>query len=57
MVTMGKPYPEYTVYDAICLTLYSVLEDEGFVKFITETQDKLMKTFSLAELIDITIFI
>lgn len=54
---MGKPYPEYTVYDAICLTLYSVLEDEGFVKFITETQDKLMKTFSLAELIDITIFI
>lgn len=51
MVTMGKPYPEYTVYDdAICLTLYSVLEDEGFVKFITKTQDKLMKTFSLAEL-------
>lgn len=51
MVTMGKPYPEYTVYgNAICLTLYSVLEDEGFVKFITKTQDKLMKTFSLAEL-------
>lgn len=51
MITMGKPYPEYTVYDdAICLTLYSVLEDEGFVKFITETQDKLMKTFSLSEL-------
>lgn len=51
MVSMGKPYPEYTVYnDAIRLTLYSVLEDEGFVKFITETQDKNMITFSLSEL-------
>jgi len=51
MVSMGKPYPEYTVYnDAIRLTLYSVLEDEGFVRFITETQDKNMITFSLAEL-------
>lgn len=51
MVSMGKPYPEYTVYnDAIRLTLYSVLEDEGFVRFITETQDKNMITFTLAEL-------
>ena len=51
MVSMGKPYPEYTVYnDAIRLTLYSVLEDEGFVRFITETQDKNMITFSLSEL-------
>lgn len=51
MVSMGKPYPEYTVYDdAIRLTLYSVLEDEGFVKFVTETQDKNMITLSLSEL-------
>lgn len=51
MVSMGKPYPEYTVFnDAIRLTLYSVLEDEGFVRFITETQDKNMFTFSLPEL-------
>ncbi len=51
MVSMGKPYPEYTVFnDAIRLTLYSVLEDEGFVRFITETQDKDMIAFSLSEL-------
>ena len=51
MVSMGKPYPEYTVYnDAIRLTLFSVLEDVGFVKFITETQDKNMESFSLTEL-------
>lgn len=51
MVSMGKPYPEYTVYnDAIRLTLYSILEDEGFVRFITETQDKNMIKFSLSEL-------
>ena len=51
MVSMGKPYPEYTAYDdAIRLTLYSVLEDEGFVKFIIETQDKNMISFSLSEL-------
>lgn len=51
MVSMGKPYPEYTVYnDAIRLTLYSVLEDEGFVKYITQVQDKNMITLSLSEL-------
>ena len=50
MFSMGKPYPEYTVFnDAIRLTLYSVLKDEGFVRFITETQDKNMITFSLSE--------
>ena len=51
MISMGKPYPEYTAYDdAIRLTLYSVLEDEGFVRFIMETQDKNMISFSLSEL-------
>lgn len=51
MVTMGKPYPEYTVYkDAIRLTLYSATDDENFVRFIAETQDKRIKSFSLSEL-------
>lgn len=51
MVSMGKPYPEYIAYhDAIRLTLYSKLEDMGFVKFINETQDKNMIYFSLSEL-------
>ncbi len=51
MVTMGKPYPEYTVYkDAIILTLYSATDDENFVRFIAETQDKRIKSFSLSEL-------
>lgn len=38
MLSMGKPYPEYTVYkDAIRLTLYSATEEMEFVKFIAET--------------------
>ncbi|HIX80961.1 MAG TPA: hypothetical protein H9980_03175 [Candidatus Erysipelatoclostridium merdavium] len=51
MLSMGKPYPEYTVYnDAIRLTLYSATEDTEFVKFIAETQDKRLQQFSLSEL-------
>ena len=51
MLSMGKPYPEYTVYnDAIRLTLYSATEDMEFVKFIAETQDKRLQQFSLSEL-------
>lgn len=51
MVSMGKPYPEYMAYkDAIRLTLYSSIEDEGFVKFIAKTQDENNQTFTLSEL-------
>lgn len=51
MVSMGKPYPEYTAYkDAVKLTLYNTIVDENFVKFIAEIQDKNSRVFTLPEL-------
>jgi len=51
MVSMGKPFPEYRVYnDAVALTIKSSIEDEAFVKFVVQEQDTRQKNFSLAEL-------
>lgn len=51
MVSMGKPYPEYRVYnDAVSLTLKSSIEDMAFVKFIVQEQDRQQRNLSLAEL-------
>lgn len=51
MVSMEKPYPEYSMYsDSVRLTLRSTLEDEKFVKFVTAEQDSKHEHMSLAEL-------
>ena len=51
MVSMGKPYPVYRVFnDAVQLTIASTLEDIEFVKFIVEEQDTKQIFLSLAEL-------
>ncbi len=51
MVTMGKPYPVYRVFnDAVQLTIFSATEDINFVKFIVNEQDQKQIFFSLAEL-------
>lgn len=51
MVSMGKPFPEYRVYnDAVTLTIKSSIEDEAFVKFVVQEQDMRQKNFSLSEL-------
>ena len=51
MVTMGKPYPVYRVFnDAVQLTISSATEDINFVKFIVNEQDQKQIFLSLAEL-------
>ncbi len=51
MVSMGKPYPQYRVFnDAVQLTIANTMEDIEFVKFIVEEQDTQQIFFSLAEL-------
>ena len=51
MISTGRPYPEYNVYDdSVALTLRSVIEDVHFVRFIAKVQDDLLINFSLPEL-------
>ena len=51
MVSMGKPYPVYRVFnDAVQLTLSSAMEDPDFVKFVIKEQDSRQIAFSLAQL-------
>ena len=47
MVSMGKPYPTYRVFnDAVQLTIASATEYIDFVKFIVEEQDTKQMFFS-----------
>ena len=51
MIFMGKPYPEYRVFnEAVRLTLSSATEDIEFVKFIVKEQDTEQIFLSLSEL-------
>lgn len=51
MVSMGKPYPVYRVFnDAVQLTIGSVMEDPDFVKFIVKEQDSKQINLSLSQL-------
>lgn len=51
MVSMGKPYPVYRVFnDAVQLTIGSTMEDPDFVKFIVKEQDAKQITLSLSQL-------
>lgn len=51
MVSMGKPYPEYNLYDeAVALTLKSSIISTEFVKFVVKEQEDNQIVFSLAEL-------
>ena len=51
MVSSGKPYPQYHVYnEAVALTIFSAIDDENFVKFIASEQDKMQKMLPLSEL-------
>ncbi|MCC8127713.1 MAG: putative DNA binding domain-containing protein [Clostridiales bacterium] len=51
MVSMGKPYPCYKSYnDAVSLTIFSAIDNTGFVKFIADIQDKGNKIMPLAEM-------
>ena len=51
MVSMGKPYPVYRVFnDAVQLTIASATEYVDFVKFIVKEQDTKQIFLSLAEL-------
>ena len=51
MVSMGKPYPVYRVFnDAVQLTIASATESVDFVKFIVNEQEKEQIFLSLAEL-------
>lgn len=51
MLTEGKPYPEYaSTPNSVRLTLRSTMENQNFVRFIAETQDKRSKMFTLLEL-------
>lgn len=51
MLTEGKPYPEYaSTPNSVRLTLRSTMENQSFVRFIAETQDKRSKMFTLSEL-------
>ena len=51
MVSMGKPYPIYRVFnDAVQLTIDSAIEHIDFVKFIVKEQDTKQIFLSLAEL-------
>lgn len=51
MISSGKPFPEYKSYnDAVSLTIYSVIDDIDFVKFIANEENGLSRSFSLSEL-------
>lgn len=51
MLTEGKPYPEYaSTSDSVKLTLRSTMENQNFVRFVAEAQDKRSKMFTLSEL-------
>ncbi len=51
MISSGKPYPQYHIYDeAVSLTMFSSIDDMDFVKFIAEEQDSLQRMMSLSEL-------
>ena len=51
MLSSGKPYPQYNVYnDAVSLTIYSSIDDIDFVKFIAQEQNKNQKMMPLAQL-------
>lgn len=51
MVSMGKPYPVYRVFnDAVQLTIASATEHIDFVKFIVKEQDTKQIFLSLSEL-------
>lgn len=51
MVSMGKPYPVYRVFnDAVQLTIASATESVDFVKFIVKEQDTKQIFLSLSEL-------
>lgn len=51
LVSMGKPYPVYRVFnDAVQLTISSATEDIDFVRFIVSEQDKKQMFLSLSEL-------
>lgn len=51
MVSSGKPYPQYQVYnEAVALTIFSAIDDVNFVKFIASEQDKIQKMLPLSEL-------
>ena len=51
MVSSGKPYPQYHVYnEAVALTIFSAIDDVNFVKFIASEQDKIQKMLPLSEL-------
>ena len=51
MISSGKPYPQYHVYnEAVTLTIFSQIDDVNFVKFIASEQDKLQRILPLPEL-------
>jgi hypothetical protein len=51
MASMGKPYPEYMVYDdAVALTLQNTVEDVEYVRFIVKEQNTQQQNFSLREM-------
>lgn len=51
MISSGKPYPQYHAYkEAVSLTIFSVIDDYDFVKFIAQEQDNLQRIMSLSEL-------
>lgn len=51
MVSMGKPYPVYRVFnDAVQLTIGSAMEDPDFVKFIVKEQDSKQISLPLSQL-------
>lgn len=51
MLLDGKPYPKYNVYpDSIRLTLHSTMENENFIRFVVEEQDRNQKSFELPKL-------
>lgn len=51
MISSGKPYPQYHVYnEAVTLTIFSAIDDVNFVKFIASEQDKQQKILPLSEL-------
>ena len=51
MISSGKPYPQYHVYnEAVSLTIFSAIDDVNFVKFIASEQDKMQKHLPLPEL-------
>lgn len=57
MISSGKPFPEYKSYnDAVSLTIYSAIDDIDFVKFISNEENELSRSFSLSELMILRYF-